>query len=1092
MAEAVFPAFIRASYQETSDGVPAFEKAMQSSVNRARKAAELSMDDLFREVSRSTSSGQSDFGAAGMKAAAAAATVRAQAARQLASALAATAAAESDYSAVTQISIAAARRLADEEEHAALSANLHAQALQRMADAAKRSNIVLGEVTASHSSAAKAANANRHGQMMLAQQMQDVAIQAQLGINPLIILTQQGSQAAFALSTMGGRAAAVGRFLSSPWVAAIGVGVTALTMLMHSSEDAADALENVKFSSDAVGGAQSLLGNVMDITTGKISTQRTELIALALAQAKVAGIQARARADALRGEVKGLQDPTTEFSGGIGGGLSISRRSAGATGAISASFLAGEIDTTTAVQRLDNLRKAGALTEEAFAEAAKSIASLGVELANVKIYESTERLLNGAGSASDRSLLLKPKTNRPKSDRERSSGASNGYQPSARASGALPTQDDERENAEKLRIAQELDRATATLFGRYDEARAAALDYGAALAEIDRLYKAGTISADDRTGLGLQAANDNAERLKRAEDEAMADLDRKLWGDRKRPTQEISEDMEAAMRRAAEYAEEIARHMNTGLEAVADVFGPKVARFLDDMARRAGPDSALAGLVGNIGVGRDLFADNMAKAISGTLEEAFGADRLKSWGQAMGEAMGAAGVGATAGGLVLGSSNSRLGSAAGGALGNVLGKELGKTVKGGLESTFGAALGPLGSIAGGVLGGALGGLFRSTPKASATIGFGADGNLTIEGISGSSSALKAAAKQNANSAITSVESIAEALGGTIDGSKGSVSIGTYKGNYRVDTTGSGRTKGYTSSESRNESLGLFNFGEDQEAAVRFAVMDLIQDGVIGGIRASTQRLLANAKDLDAALQRALDFEGVFSRLKAYKDPVAAAIDTVDKEFSRLQTIFKDAGASTQEYADLEELYGIERAAAVKEAGEKLTASLKGLLDDLTVNNDSRSLRVRQAEAKSTYDALADRVRAGDTTAYDDFAAAARTYVDIQQQISGSTQDYFALLDQVTALTSTAVDAQTSLNDAAAGRAGIFAPTESAFSAAPIVSATETQTAALSKVFNDGFAGLGSQIGAMNDNLIRSLRTSGGSSASPLYSDVQNF
>jgi hypothetical protein len=389
--------------------VPAFERAMQTSVNRARKAAEKSMDELFREVSRSASSGKSDLGAADMKAAAAAATVRAQAARQLAGALAATAAAESDYSAVTQISIAAARRLAEEEERAALSANLHAQAVHKMADAAKRSNIVLGELTASHSSAAKAANANRHGQMMLGQQLQDVAIQAQLGINPLIILTQQGSQAAFALSTMGGRAVAVGRFLSSPWVTAIGVGITTLTMLMHSSENTADALEKVKFSSDAVGGAQSLLGNVIDITTGKISTQRTELVALAIALAKVAGIQARARADALRGDMKSLQEPTTEFSGGMGGGLSISRRSAGATGAISASFLAGEIDTTTAVQRLDNLRKAGALTEEAFAGAAKSIASLGVELANVKIYESTERLLNGVGTSSDRSLLLKPK-----------------------------------------------------------------------------------------------------------------------------------------------------------------------------------------------------------------------------------------------------------------------------------------------------------------------------------------------------------------------------------------------------------------------------------------------------------------------------------------------------------------------------------------------------------------------------------------------------------------------------------------------------------------------------------------------------------
>ena len=43
----------------------------------------------------------------------------------------------------------------------------------------------------------------------------------------------------------------------------------------------------------------------------------------------------------------------------MGGGFDIRRVDAGATGAISKSFLSGEIDTKTAVQRLDNLRKGG-------------------------------------------------------------------------------------------------------------------------------------------------------------------------------------------------------------------------------------------------------------------------------------------------------------------------------------------------------------------------------------------------------------------------------------------------------------------------------------------------------------------------------------------------------------------------------------------------------------------------------------------------------------------------------------------------------------------------------------------------------------
>src|SRR3546814_4448527 len=77
-------------------------------------------------------------------------------------------------------------------------------------------------------------------------------------------------------------------------------------------------------------------------------------------------------------------------------------------------------------------------------------------------------------------------------------------------------------------------------------------------------------------------------------------------------------------------------------------------------------------------------------------------------------------------------------------------------------------------------------------------------------------------------------------------------------------------------------------------------MDLIKDGVILGLRASTQRLLQQGKDIDSVLQKALDFESVFTRLKEYRDPVGAALDALDKEFTRLDKIFDEAGASRSE------------------------------------------------------------------------------------------------------------------------------------------------------------------------------------------------
>lgn len=123
-----------------------------------------------------------------------------------------------------------------------------------------------------------------------------------------------------------------------------------------------------------------------------------------------------------------------------------------------------------------------------------------------------------------------------------------------------------------------------------------------------------------------------------------------------------------------------------------------------------------------------------------------------------------------------------------------------------------------------------------------------------------------------------------------------------------------------------------------------------------------------------------------------------------------------------------------------------------------------------AEAQAAYSPLAQRVAAGDTTAYDDFSDAARTMLDIQRQISGSGTDYFKLLDQVTALTKTRIDSETNIASIAASRDSLFATSES--SMAPVVSATETQTAVLKRE-------LGLQTGelqAISSNIVALNRT----------------
>ncbi len=101
------------------------------------------------------------------------------------------------------------------------------------------------------------------------------------------------------------------------------------------------------------------------------------------------------------------------------------------------------------------------------------------------------------------------------------------------------------------------------------------------------------------------------------------------------------------------------------------------------------------------------------------------------------------------------------------------------------------------------------------------------------------------------------------------------------------------------------------------ATIRAATLDLIQDGVLAGLRDSTQRLLKQAKDLDAGIQKALDFEGVFTRLKEFQDPLGSALDAVDKEFTRLIRLFGDAGATARTFAALDFTNENERIAALR-------------------------------------------------------------------------------------------------------------------------------------------------------------------------------
>jgi len=374
--------------------------------------------------------------------------------------------------------------------------------------------------------------------------------------------------------------------------------------------------------------------------------------------------------------------------------------------------------------------------------------------------------------------------------------------------------------------------------------------------------------------------------------------------------------------------------------------------------------------------GPDVFGKGMTDKLLNGLDGALGGAQTGTQMAGIAKALG------------LGGSFSTTGSQIGGAIGSVVPI-------------------PGGEIIGSVIGGLIGGLLKKTEKGYARASISESGELDYELAKISGKGRSDTATSQANALFDGLKSISDQLGGALKGGFTLGSIGTYKDKYSFDPTfGSSSDTQYFASA---------------EEAIRAGMIDAINRGVISGISASEQNLLKAGSDLESAVQDALTFQNVFTRLKAYKDPVGAALDNLDREFDALVKLFEKAGASAQEYAELEELYGIERAQAVKEASERITGSLRDLFRDLTIGDSGLSLRTRLGNAQGEYDPLAARVAAGDITAYDDYAEAARTLLDLQREVYGSSEEYFRLLDEVTQLTKTRIDEESNIASLAVDR-----------------------------------------------------------------------
>lgn len=393
----------------------------------------------------------------------------------------------------------AARDLSDATDQVAKS-----QA--RAAQGAKQASGAVDQLT-------KNVGLQRAGWQQVGFQVQDVFASYASGSRLSVIFAQQSGQLASAIALIAqsaeggkGKLAGLASFLGGPWGIAIGIAVSVGTALVSTLLQAEDAADKVKFSTSALSDSQTILASVLDIATGKMKSQTDAALGLAFAQAQLNRVRAQADAAKYRSEVGALQDPSYKLQAGFGGGLSYSDTAPGAQKSIARDVLArlndptgkAGISTADAVQRLDNLRKVGALTDDAYAKAAASVANLGVELENIKISDATVRMLQGEGSASDRRLLLKPE--KPKKDHS--------AEKAAREAQRLADFSDRAAEA-VARINDEYNTAPRDI----DRARQATAQLDGVVKDVnERLARAKNLTADQRAGFAAIKAE--AERLK--------------------------------------------------------------------------------------------------------------------------------------------------------------------------------------------------------------------------------------------------------------------------------------------------------------------------------------------------------------------------------------------------------------------------------------------------------------------------------------------------------------------------------------------------------------------------------------------------
>lgn len=339
-----------------------------------------------------------------------------------------------------------------------------------------------------------------------------------------------------------------------------------------------------------------------------------------------------------------------------------------------------------------------------------------------------------------------------------------------------------------------------------------------------------------------------------------------------------------------------------------------------------------------------------------------GGDAIKGIGSAIGGAMAGAQMGSMIGdfGKMLGANKGfQTGSKIGGTIGGLTGN-------------------PIIAAGTSLIGGLIGSLFSKAKKGSAVLTGAGPASITgnkasvRDGLSGSASSIQDALSQ-----------IADQIGGEVGAFR--VSIGKYKDSFRVSASGAENV----GTKKTSKISGLIYDGKDEAAAIAAAIKDAIADGAIVGISDFAQKAL-KALDVDKAVSVVNAFKTITDELGAMRDPIGAAVRSINAPLDSLIKQMQAVGASSTDLAKVEEYRSLSLANALKEQLSSINDFKKSLMGEGSGVSALDRLNSDLAEFKG----YQDRIAAGESVDQSAFTALGQSIFSAAKDVYGTSTGAF--------------------------------------------------------------------------------------------------